>query len=71
MSEWTERGQAKLLELAPPDASCDRKTYRAHVFAWLAGSTVSLTDLCDMAALLNCGIEELADKIVNDRFGKG
>lgn len=71
MSERTERARAKLLELAPPDKSCDRKTYRAHVFAWLAGSTVSLTDLGDMAALFDCGVEELATKITNDRFGKG
>ncbi|NLZ06664.1 MAG: hypothetical protein GXY19_15975 [Phycisphaerae bacterium] len=71
MSERTDRARAKLLELAPPDKGCDRKTYRAHVSAWLAGSTVSMTDLSDMAALFVCGVEELADKIVRDQLGKG
>lgn len=71
MNEARDRAEAKLLELAPPDASCDRATYTKYVLSWLAGKTVSLAEIANLCRYFDCSCEELAEKIVNDQFGKG
>jgi len=71
MSVITDRAEEKLLELLPPDTSCDRKIYRRYVMSWLAGKTVSLEDLQDLCVYYRCGCDELIDKVVRDQFGKG
>ena len=59
--------QAAIAKMALPSDACDRKTYTKYI----EGTIVDSLDFEECRALMahyDCGVSELVDKIVNDRF---
>lgn len=53
----------------PPDAACDRRTYRDYVMQ-VCAHDLTTDELKELCALFVCGVDEIVAKIVNRKMGE-